>query len=80
MVKKEDFERSQKDLREQERRTAESIKSRMDAQLESVTRNGNINQLDPEDQKKIRTEIVITSIDPQSLPDDKKREILRTMK
>jgi hypothetical protein len=52
----------------------------MDAELESVTKTGKIDQLTPDTQKKIRDEVVRTSIDPQLLPDEKKKEILSTMK
>lgn len=80
MVKKEDFERSEKELHEQENKTAEAIKWKMDAELESVTKTGKIDQIDPVLQKKIRTEVIMTSIDAQLLPDEKKKGILSTMK
>jgi hypothetical protein len=48
----------------------------MDSELESVTKNGNIDQLDPSDQKKIRTEVVLSSIEPQKLPES----VLRAVK
>ncbi|MEI6711070.1 MAG: hypothetical protein WCK88_02255 [bacterium] len=52
----------------------------MNAELESVTKTGKIDQLAPDAQKRIRTEVARASIDPQLLPDDKKKEILSTMK
>ena len=80
MVKKEDFEQSQKELQEQENKTANSLESKMNSELESVTKTGKIDQLDVPTQTKIRTEIIQASIDPQRLPDEKKKEILSTMK
>ncbi len=49
----------------------------MDAELESVTKNGNINALDPVVQNKIRTEIVRNSLDVSLLPQAQKDQISR---
>lgn len=47
----------------------------MDAELESVTKNGNIDALDPALQTKIRTEIVRNSLDISLLPKAEKDQI-----
>gem|GEM_PF-2950080 len=80
MVKKDDFDRSQNELQEQENLTAKSIERKMNAELESVTKNGNIDQIEPKIQMRIRTEVLKNSIDTQLLPDEKKKRILSTMK
>jgi len=79
-----DFQRlqqtSQKELQEQESKTAKSIEWKMDAELKSVTDTGKIDQLDPKTQNKIRTEVVRAAISVDLLSNDKKKEILSTMK
>jgi len=52
----------------------------MNAELESVTKTGKIDQRVPEAQTKIRTEVVLASIDPQLLPENQVRNILGTIK
>jgi len=74
MVKKEDFERSQKELQEQENKTANALKEKHSADIEETITSLDLTKADPAIKKAIYSESLISgvNVDKVNIVDKKK--------
>ncbi len=71
MVKKEDFERSQKELQEQEKKTRDSLREKHLAEIEEVVKNQRLSDIDGDARENAYNELIYSLVPEQKISEAK---------